>query len=106
MKKYFLGILTFLSITLFASISNAGVGVSLIIGEAETSGTETEKTVTGVTSEKNSITINEAFYGGSIFAELAGVNLVDVILDQIHGEDNDYKAKEITVTRFWDEIIL
>ena len=69
MKKYFLGILTFLSITLFASISNAGVGVSLIIGEAETSGTETEKTVTGVTSETNSITINEAFYGGSIFAE-------------------------------------
>ena len=32
--------------------------------------------------------------------------IVDVILDQIHGEDNDYKAKEITVTRFWDEIIL
>ena len=69
MKKYFLGILTFLSITLFASISNAGVGFSIMVGEAETSGTETEKTVTGVTSEKNSITINEAFYGGSIFAE-------------------------------------
>ena len=50
--------------------------------------------------------INPRFGGGSIFAELAGVNLVDVILDQIHGEDNDYKAKEITVTRFWDEIIL
>ena len=50
--------------------------------------------------------INPRFGGGSIFAELAGVNLVDVILDQIHGEDNDYKAKEITVTRFWDEVIL
>jgi len=50
--------------------------------------------------------VNPRFGGGSIFAELAGVNLVDVILDQIHGEDNDYKAKEITVTRFWDEIIL
>lgn len=50
--------------------------------------------------------INPRFGGGSIFAELAGVNLVDVILDEIHGKDNDYKAKEITVTRYWDEIIL
>ena len=44
-------------------------GVSLILGIAETDGSETEKTVSGVTSEVNKKSVNEKFVGGSIFAE-------------------------------------
>ena len=44
-------------------------GVSIIIGQADTDGSETEKTVSGVTSEVTNKSIRGNFYGGSIFAE-------------------------------------
>ena len=44
-------------------------GVSVILGEVETSGSETEKTVSGVTSEVTKKSVKENFIGGSIFAE-------------------------------------
>ena len=44
-------------------------GVSVILGSAETDGSETEKTVSGVTSEVTNKSVKETFVGGSIFAE-------------------------------------
>ena len=44
-------------------------GVSVILGAAETDGSETEKTVSGVTSQVTNKTEKETFVGGSIFAE-------------------------------------
>ena len=44
-------------------------GVSVILGSAETDGSETEKTVSGVTSEVNKKSVSETFIGGSLFAE-------------------------------------
>ena len=44
-------------------------GLSVVLGSAETDGSETEKTVSGVTSEVTKKTEKEAFIGGSIFAE-------------------------------------
>ena len=37
-------------------------------GQVETDGTETERTVSGVTSETNSASKSEKYFGGSIFA--------------------------------------
>ena len=40
-----------------------------MLGQVETDGTETERTVSGVTSETNSASKSELYYGGSIFVE-------------------------------------
>lgn len=53
--------------------------------------------------------INPRFGGGSIFSTLAGVNFIDIILAKKYGDDYKkmiVKPKEITVTRYWDEIVL
>ena len=70
MKKYLKTLLGALTISAF-SISSAysGMGVSLMLGQVETDGTETERTVSGVTSETNSASKSEMYYGGSIFLE-------------------------------------
>ncbi len=68
MKKYFLGIVTFLSITLLTSSAYSGAGISVILGEADTSGTESEKSGS-VGPETNTKTIKESFVGGSLFIE-------------------------------------
>ena len=71
MKNYFktlLGAATILAFTVSSAFSS-GVGVSLMFGQVETDGTETERTVSGVTSEKNSASKSEMYYGGSIFIE-------------------------------------
>jgi hypothetical protein len=52
-----------------ANSDSLGGGVAFQVGQYETSGTETEKAVTGVTSEKTSKTIQETFAGASIYAE-------------------------------------
>ena len=39
-------------------------------GQFDTDGSETEKTVSGVTSEKTTKSLSENFYGGSLFAEM------------------------------------
>jgi len=70
MKKL-LGTLSVMAL-LFAVPANSAdinVGFSLIAGKYETDGTETEKTVSGVTSETNSTSKEEDFHGGSLFAE-------------------------------------
>ena len=70
MSKYlrtFITALTFSAFTISSAYS--GMGVSLMYGQVETDGTETERTVSGVTSEKNSASKSEQYFGGSIFAE-------------------------------------
>ena len=72
MKKYLIGILTFVSITvLTAMAANAGttsVGFSVMAGIASTDGTESEKSG-DVGPELNKKSINEDFYGGSVYLE-------------------------------------
>ena len=53
-----------------ANSAGFGAGVTISAGEMETSGTETEKTVTGVTSGTESKTITEGFAWVSVYAEI------------------------------------
>ena len=71
-------------------------GVSVILGEVETSGSETEKTVSGVTSEVNTEEKSEQFLGGSLFAEyqlgngiIFGVDYVPLDIELGSGERTD-----------------
>ena len=68
-------------------------GVSLMIGEADTSGHELES---GSASDKNSKSIKESFYGGSLFIEARddtgfalGLDFVPVGLDVGDGKRTD-----------------
>jgi len=63
--------------------ADMNVGVSLMVGGYETDGTETEKTVSGVTSETNSTSKDETFYGGSLFAEYETDGGIRVGLDWV-----------------------
>ena len=55
MSKYIKTLFGALTITAFmVSSAYSGMGVSLMYGQVETDGTETERTVSGVTSETNS----------------------------------------------------
>ena len=70
MSKYIKTLFGALAISAFTvSSAYSGMGVSLMYGQVETDGTETERTVSGVTSEKNSASSSEDYIGGSIFAE-------------------------------------
>ena len=51
------------------SSAYSGMGVSLMYGQVETDGTETERTVSGVTSETTNASKSEKYFGGSIFVE-------------------------------------
>ena len=69
-----LGILSICVMSMAYSLSaNAGevysYGVTLHAGSYETDGSETEKTVSGVTSETTNHTAKEGFYGASVFVE-------------------------------------
>ena len=83
MNNYLKTLLGALTITAFTvSSAYSGMGVSLMYGKVETDGTETERTVSGVTSETNSASKSENYIGGSIFAEgeFAGLTLgLDVV---------------------------
>ena len=84
MKKL-LGVFSVLAM-LFAVPANAAdmnIGFSLIGGQYETDGTETEKTVSGVTSETNSASKDETFYGASLFAEYEMDNGIRLGLDYV-----------------------
>jgi len=51
--------------------------------------------------------INPRFGGGSIFTTIAGINFVDVILAEKFGDKLELEEPdEITITRYWDEIVL
>lgn len=58
-------------------------GALLRVGEYETSGTETEKAVTGVTSGTETATETEGFYGASVFIEYEMDNGFALGLDYI-----------------------
>lgn len=99
MKKI-IGILSagFLWVALIAPASAGpiGAGITLTVGQYETDGTETEKTVTGVTSETNSKTVESTFAGASVYAELRteggwaiGVDYVPTDIDLGDGTRQD-----------------
>ena len=70
MKNYLktlLGATTIFAFTVSSAYS--GMGVSLMYGQVETEGTETERTVSGVTSEKTSASKSESYLGASLFIE-------------------------------------
>jgi hypothetical protein len=70
MKNYLKTLLGAATISAFTvSSAYSGMGVSLMYGKVETDGTETERTVSGVTSETTSASKSENYFGGSIFAE-------------------------------------
>jgi len=51
--------------------------------------------------------INPRFGGGSIFTTMSGINFVDVILAEKFGDSIELDdPSEITITRYWDEIVL
>ena len=51
--------------------------------------------------------INPRFGGGSIFTTIAGINFVDVILAEKFGDKLKLEEpREITITRYWDEMEL
>ena len=52
-----------------ANSGQFGLGVTALIGELETDGSETEKTVTGVTSETTTKSLIERFMGGAVYVE-------------------------------------
>ena len=84
MKKL-LAVFTVLSMLFALPANAAGInfGFSLMAGQFDTDGSETEKTVSGVTSEKTTKSLSENFYGGSIFAEIEADNGIIIGLDYI-----------------------
>ena len=82
MKK----LLAILSISLLSFLpvaavnADIGAGITISAGNVETSGTETEKTVSGVTSGTESKTIKEGFIGVSVYAEIRDVMFEGVTL--------------------------
>jgi len=89
---------SFIWIALIAPANSGpvGIGVTLQTGKYETSGTETEKTVTGVTSETTNKTLEETFMGGSVYAEYRtdngwalGVDYVPMNIDLGSGKRTD-----------------
>ena len=60
-----------------------GAGVTLHVGEYETDGSETEATVTGITSEVTNHSEKEGFYGASVYVEKELANGFVVGLDWV-----------------------
>jgi len=60
-----------------------GAGITLQAGTYETDGSETEKTVTGVTSETTNHSEKESFYGASVYVEKEFSNGFVVGLDYV-----------------------
>lgn len=84
-----------------ANSGPVGVGVALQVGQYETSGTETEKAVTGVTSETTNKTLKETFAGASVYAEYRrdngfalGVDYVPTDISLGSGKRTDTNASE------------
>ena len=63
-------------------VANAGMGISLMAGQLNTSGTETEKSG-DVGPETNSKNIDEFFYGASIYFESEAANGVTYGIDYV-----------------------
>ena len=70
MKNYFKILFSAAALSVFTlSSAYSGMGVSLMYGQVETDGTETERTVSGVTSETTNASRSEKYFGGSVFFE-------------------------------------
>ena len=69
MKKLTSILSVVLSLFAFSAKADFTGGFSLVTGKYETDGSETEKSVTGVTSEVTSNSQSETFVGGSLFVE-------------------------------------
>ncbi len=81
-----LGALSFCVMSLiYVAPANADytAGVSIMAGTYETDGSETEATVTGVTSEVTNHSEKESFYGASVFAEKELANGFVIGLDWV-----------------------
>ena len=92
---------SFMWVVLFtpANSGPVGVGVALQVGAYETSGTETEKAVTGTTAETTNKSLKETFVGASVYAELRsdngwafGIDYVPVDIDLGSGKRTDVSA--------------
>ena len=85
MKNKF--ITTLASLMLMFSFSalkaDINVGVSFMLGQVETSGTETEKTDIANGDDKESKTLKETFIGGSVFLEAVADNGFAVGIDYV-----------------------
>ncbi len=92
--KTLLGAITILTFSISTAYS-ANLGVSLMYGQVETDGTETERTVTSITSETNSTSKEENYFGGSIFLEqevgplVLGVDVVPFAIELGSGSRTD-----------------
>jgi hypothetical protein len=88
------------SLMLMLSISTlkaeVNVGASVMLGQLDTSGSETEKVDLAGTADKNSKSFKETFYGASVFLELVsdngfalGIDYVPVDFDIGDGKRTD-----------------
>ena len=91
--KTLFGALSISALTLSSAYS--GMGVSLMYGQVDTDGTETERTVSGVTSETTSASRSEKYIGGSIFYETdyrgfnVGIDVVPLKIELGDGKRTD-----------------
>ena len=85
MKNKFLAILasSLLMFSFSALKADINVGVSFMLGQVETSGSETEKTDIANGDDKESKTLKETFIGGSVFLEAVADNGFAVGIDYV-----------------------
>ena len=74
MKKIATILFSLLFLNNVAFAEGPSIGFSLMAGQASTDGSESEDSRTLSTSDVNSKSITEQFYGGSIFFEVVGAN--------------------------------
>ena len=79
--------------------ADVNVGASVLVGQLDTSGSETEKTDLGGAADKNTKSLKETFYGASVFLEYVadngfalGIDYVPVSFDIGSGSRTDTTA--------------
>ena len=88
-----------LALFAFSAKADFTGGISIVTGKYETDGSETEKSVTGVTSQVTSNSQSETFVGASLFVEYfmdngfaLGVDYVPMDVDLGKGSRQDTSA--------------
>ena len=81
--------------------ADVNVGASVLVGQLDTSGSETEKTDLGGAADKNTKSLKETFYGASVFLEYVadngfalGIDYVPVDFDIGDGKRTDSATGE------------
>ena len=99
MKKLTSILSVILALFAFSAKADFTGGFSLVTGKYETDGSETEKTVTGVTSQVTNNSQSETFVGASLFVEYfmdngfaLGVDYVPLDVNLGQGSRNDTSA--------------